>query len=71
MVAPVLEELDSEMGESVQIVKVNVDENQGTAAQFGIMSIPTMILFKDGEPLGQIVGFQPKEALAEILQQHI
>jgi thioredoxin 1 len=71
MLAPILEELDSEMGDRVQIIKVNVDENQGTAGQFGIMSIPTMVLFKDGEPLGQIVGVQPKEALEEILQQYI
>lgn len=71
MIAPVLEELDSEMGDRVQIVKVNVDENQGTAAQFGIMSIPTMILLKDGQPVKQIVGFQPKEALAEAITSHI
>lgn len=71
MIAPVLEELDVEMGSRLKIVKVNVDENQQTAGQFGIMSIPTMILFKDGEPLGQIVGFQPKEALMEILERYI
>ena len=71
MVGPVLEEIDSEMGDKVKIVKVNVDENQGTAGRFSVMSIPTLILFKDGNPLGQIVGFQPKEALVEILNQYI
>ncbi|MCP8969494.1 thioredoxin [Ectobacillus ponti] len=71
MVAPVLEELDQELGGRLAIVKVNVDENQVTAAQFGIMSIPTMVLFQDGKPLGQIVGFQPKDAMLEILEPYM
>ncbi|WP_416829102.1 thioredoxin [Ectobacillus polymachus] len=71
MVGPVLEEIDSEMSDKVQIVKVNVDENQGTAGRFGVMSIPTLILFKDGNPLGQVVGYQPKESLVEILNEYI
>lgn len=70
MIAPVLEELDGEIGESVKIVKVDVDENQGTASQFGIMSIPTLLVLKDGEVVDKVVGFQPKEALSELLARH-
>lgn len=68
MLAPILEELDQEMGDEVKIAKLNVDDNQQTAAQFGIQSIPTMILFKDGEPLEMIIGVQPKELLKEYLE---
>ncbi|CAM3946454.1 thioredoxin [Mesobacillus thioparans] len=71
MIAPVLEELDSEMGDKVKIVKLDVDDNQETAAQYGIMSIPTLLVLKDGQPVDKVVGFQPKEALAGRLQQHI
>ena len=66
VVGPVLEEIASER-EDVRIVKLNVDENQQTAAQFGVMSIPTMIIFKAGQPAKQIVGAYPKKKLiAEI-----
>lgn len=70
MIAPVLEELDDEMGDQVKIVKLDVDENQETASKFGVMSIPTLIVFKDGEQVDQIVGFQPKEALVNTLKKH-
>ncbi len=66
MVGPVLEEIASER-DDVRIVKLNVDENQQTAGKYGVMSIPTMIIFKAGEPAKQIVGAQPKKKLvAEI-----
>ncbi|UII55111.1 thioredoxin [Cytobacillus spongiae] len=71
MIAPVLEELDSEMGDKVKIVKIDVDENQETAGKFGIMSIPTLLIMKDGEVIDKVVGFQPKEALAERLNSHL
>lgn len=67
MIAPVLEDLDTEIGDKVKIVKVDVDENQETASKFGIMSIPTLLVLKDGEIVDKVVGFQPKEALAERL----
>jgi len=70
MIAPVLEELDAEMGDKVKIVKLDVDDNQETAGKFGIMSIPTLLVFKDGEVVDKVVGFQPKEALAELLSKH-
>ncbi|MFJ7744297.1 thioredoxin [Peribacillus sp. NPDC097295] len=70
MIAPVLHELDEEMGDKAKIVKVDVDENQETAGKFGVMSIPTLIVLKDGEVVDKVVGFQPKEALAELLAKH-
>src|SRR5699024_12465597 len=63
MIAPVLEELDGELSDKVQIVKLNVDDNQESASQYGVMSIPTMLLMKDGNVVDQVVGFQLKEAL--------
>ncbi|KMY51165.1 thioredoxin [Peribacillus loiseleuriae] len=71
MIAPVLEELDGEIGDKVKIVKVDVDENQETAGKFGVMSIPTLIVLKDGEVVDKVVGFQPKEALSELLAKHV
>ena len=68
MIAPVLEELDSEIGDKVKIVKLDVDENQETAAKFGVMSIPTLFVLKNGEVVDKVVGFQPKEALANVLK---
>ncbi|MDQ0157358.1 thioredoxin [Robertmurraya andreesenii] len=71
MIAPVLEELDQELGDKLRIVKLDVDDNQETAAKFGVMSIPTLLVFKDGEVVDKVVGFQPKEALAERLNSHL
>lgn len=71
MIAPVLEELDSEMGDKVKIVKLDVDDNQETAGKYGVMSIPTLLVLKDGEVVDKVVGFQPKEALAERLNSHV
>src|SRR6188472_1304704 len=62
LIAPVLEEIAAER-DDLKIVKLNVDDNQQTAAQFGVLSIPTMLLFKDGEIAKKIVGALPKERL--------
>jgi len=62
VVGPVLEEIDSER-EDLRVVKLNVDENQQTAAQFGVLSIPTMILFKNGQAAKTIVGAYPKRKI--------
>ncbi|GGD03104.1 thioredoxin [Pontibacillus chungwhensis BH030062] len=70
MIAPVLEEMDAEMNDQVKIVKLDVDENQETAGKFGVMSIPTLLLFKDGKVVDQVVGFQPKEQLVELVNKH-
>ncbi|ANB56927.1 thioredoxin [Anoxybacillus sp. B7M1] len=71
MIAPVLEELAEDLGDKVKIVKVNVDENQETASKYGVMSIPTLLVFKDGDVVDKTVGFQPKEALAQLLEKHL
>ncbi len=71
MIAPVLEEIDSEVGEKLKITKLNVDENQETAGRFGVMSIPTLLVFKDGNVVDKIVGFQPKDALLGNLNKHL
>jgi thioredoxin 1 len=71
MIGPVLEEIAQERATSMKIVKLNVDENQQTAGQFGVMSIPTMILFHKGELIGKLVGFRPKAEMSRILEQAI
>src|SRR5262245_15470340 len=63
MIAPALEEIAGAMNGKVKIVKMNVDENPGTAAKYGIMSIPTLMLFKNGELAAQQVGAAPKQKL--------
>ena len=68
MVGPVLEQIDAER-EDMRVVKLNVDDNQQTAAKFGVMSIPTMILFKNGQPVHQIVGAQPRPRIESQLDQ--
>ena len=65
MIGPALEEIATEMDGKVKIAKLNVDENPGIASQYGIRSIPTLMLFKDGKLAGQKVGAAPKGDLAE------
>jgi thioredoxin 1 len=67
MVAPILEELTQEYSGKLTIAKLDVDQNQQTAAQFHVMSIPTMIIFKKGKPVANIVGFKPKDKLKQEL----
>ena len=67
MVAPVVDELAGEYEGRVSFGKVNVDENPKIASQYGIMSIPTLIIFKDGQPVANIVGFRPKDELKKSL----
>ncbi|MNI04556.1 Thioredoxin [compost metagenome] len=69
MIAPVLEELDKEV-DALKIAKVNVDDNPESASRFGVMSIPTLIVFKDGQPVDKVVGFQSKDALKNVLARH-
>lgn len=71
MIAPVLEQIDSEVGSKMKIAKLNVDENPSTAGRFGVMSIPTLIVFKDGQPVDKVIGFQPKEQLMATLNKHL
>jgi thioredoxin 1 len=69
MIAPLLDELAGELQGKAKIVKINVDENPGVAGQFGIMSIPTLLLFKDGKKIDQKVGGQPKPQLKAFIEQ--
>src|SRR5580704_12690374 len=62
-IAPILEELATEFDGKVKIAKVNIDENEAVAAEYGIRAIPTMLLFKGGKVVEQIVGMMPKAAL--------
>ncbi len=71
MVGPVIEELAGDYEGKVKIGKLNVDDNPQTSMQFRVMSIPTVILFKDGEPVETIVGARPKDAYAENIEKHI
>ncbi len=67
MVAPVVDELSQEYDGKVKFVKLNTDDNVVTASKYGIRSIPTLLVFKGGQPVGQIVGFRPKRDLKERL----
>ncbi len=69
MVGPVIDELANEYAGKVKIAKINVDDNREVPARFGIRNIPTMILFKDGQPVQTIVGARPKEDLAKELDK--
>ncbi len=71
MVAPVVEEIADEYSGKLKVVKMDVDENFETAQTLGISSIPTLILYKDGEPVERVVGFQPKQRLMSKLERHL
>lgn len=71
MLEPVLEELAAEFAPKIKIAKLNIDENKETASQLGIMSIPTMVLYKNGQPVEKIVGYQPKEVLKAYLTERV
>lgn len=68
---PKLEEIAQTLGEKITVVKMNVDENPGTPSKFGIRSIPTMILFKNGQDVDTIMGNQPKDAIVSFINKHI
>jgi thioredoxin 1 len=66
-VEPVLNKIAEEHGDDLTLVKVNIDEEQELATRFGVMSIPTVILFRDGEPCAAVIGAQPKSAIERAL----
>jgi len=70
LIAPIIEELEKEMPD-VRFAKVNVDENQEIASVFGIMSIPTLMIFKGGETVDMVIGVIAKDALKERLLRHM
>ena len=69
MVAPVVEELAEDYDGKVDFVKINVDDSPQIASQYGIMSIPTLMVFKDGKPVANIIGFRPKDELKKSLDE--
>ncbi|WP_373233224.1 thioredoxin [Cohnella sp.] len=71
MQLPIVEELSEELKGQATIAKVNVDEEPELASQFGVMSIPTLILFKDGQPVDKLVGLQSKDSLKNKIQSHM
>ena len=68
MIGPVLEDVSTEMAGKLKIVKLNIDENPMTPGKFGIRSIPTLIMFKDGKPAAQKIGAEPKARLVQWIQ---
>ena len=68
MIAPALEELSQELGDKVTIVKLNIDENPEVPGKYGVRGIPTMILFKDGQPAATKVGAEPKSRIQAWLE---
>jgi thioredoxin 1 len=71
MVGPVVEELASEYAGRVKVVKVNTDENMGISARYGIQSIPTIALFRNGKPVDGVLGAVPKKYLKEMLDKQL
>ena len=71
MLSPVMETLAAEYAGKVKIVKLNTDDNQETAVKFGIMSIPTVMLFKDGKVVEKSMGALPKEHFKQLLDKHL
>ncbi len=71
MMMPILEELTTKMWDKANIAKVNVDEQPSLAAQFRVMSIPTLIVFKDGQPVEQMVGVQQADQLEAVLNKYL
>lgn len=71
MIAPILENLAEEYSGSLKITKLDVDHNPQTSMKFGVQSIPTLILFKDGAPIERIIGYMPKERLLQKIKPHI
>ncbi|WP_019635924.1 thioredoxin [Paenibacillus fonticola] len=70
MIAPILDDLAADLGDSVKIAKLNVDDNPESASRFGVMSIPTLILFKDGQPVDKVVGVNSKDSLKSLIAKH-
>lgn len=71
MIAPVIDELADAYEGKAKIGKLNVDENRQTASNFGVMSIPTLLIFKNGQPVERVVGYKNKEQLSEILDKNL
>ena len=71
MIAPIVEEISDELDGSLNVFKVDVDEAEEIAMQFGVMSIPTLMIFKDGKEAERIVGYRSKEDLLSVVQKYL
>ena len=71
MMEPVLEEILNEKGDSIQLVKINIDENQETPVKYGVMNIPTLLFFKDGKEVDRVIGAVPKSKLEQKIEDHL
>jgi thioredoxin 1 len=71
LLEPAIEKLADELRGKVKFYKLNVDDNPQTTSNYGIMSIPTLIIFKDGKPVNQLVGVRPKEELKKFIEENI
>ncbi len=69
MVEPIVEELAVEYADKVKFLRMNTDDNVNTASQYGIRAIPTLLVFKGGQPVGQVIGFRPKSDLKKVIDQ--
>jgi thioredoxin 1 len=71
MVSPVVEEIGQEKGQSLKVAKLNIDENPEATRTYGVMSIPSLILFKEGKEVARVIGARPKDAILRDLEPHI
>ena len=71
MLGPVLEEVEKELGEKVDFLKINVDDNPVTSQTYKISSIPTVLIFKNGEVANTLVGFRPKQEIVSLIQNNL
>jgi thioredoxin 1 len=71
MVSPTVEEIGKEQGEKLGVVKLNIDDNPDATRKYGVMSIPSLILFKGGEEVARVVGAKPKDAILRDLGAHL
>ena len=71
MISPVVEEIGRDKGEGLQVAKLNIDENPDITRRYGVMSIPTLMLFKNGEEAARVVGARGKDALLKEIDPHI
>lgn len=71
MIAPILDEIARDYAGKLAVAKIDVDRNHGLAMRFGIMSIPTLILFKNGKPVDMMIGARPRPAIEDMIRQHL
>ncbi|HET9672880.1 MAG TPA: thioredoxin, partial [Actinomycetota bacterium] len=71
MVSPVVEEIGQDKGEALRVVKLNIDENPQATRTYGVMSIPSLILFKGGQEVARVIGAKPKDAILRDIEPHL